>query len=920
MNYSQDASQRNKNQRRKRRHKKKTTFGIILLRIIIVIAVVGCFIVGGAFLGAFTGIIENAPEISTIDATPESFTSILYDSNGKEIDTLHGEENREYVKLSQIPENLQNAVISIEDERFYEHNGIDFKGMLRAMAVDIKTRDFSQGASTITQQLMKNEVLTSEKKISRKLQEQYLAVNFEKELTKKLGSKQLAKQYILELYLNTISLNHGLNGVQAAAKYYYGKDVSELSLAQCASIAGITKNPSAYSPVSHPENNVEREHTVLAKMLQLGYVSQSEYDQAMSEDITSEVVGENQTDKNQEASHSYFVDSVIVSLAQQLMNEKGMSKQQAYNDIYSGGLQIYTTEDTSMQNIMEKSFSNDSLFPPKCNTQTAAYTITVMDNQTKKQQNIYREKVVSNYTEAQEFAQSVKDEVLNSSNSMVLDNLTVSKSLQAAMVIMDQHNGQVKAIVGGREKTGDLVFNRATQAYRQPGSCFKVLASYAPAIDKDVVMPGTCIEDEPFDYNGWKPKNWYSTGYRGTCTVRDGIRDSMNILAAKVITMVGVDTSIDYLLNFGFTSLQTETNDNGQSDRVPAIALGGLTNGVSVLELTAAYATIANGGVYNKPIFYTKVLDHDGNILIDNTNLESKRVLKATTAYMLTDMMKDVISTGTGRLAKFSSISMPESGKTGTTTDDKDLCFAGYTPYYCAGIWMGYDNPKKIVYDKSYHLLLWKDVMEKIHQGLKKKDFDKPDGIVYKKLYAVSNGTSPHEMDYYGNTITNDLCASGYSGKDILSGDYSLKTYKVCSVTGKLAGDGCDSPMDVVLATDDKNNILNEPSEAPKGKLLINLHETCNEHHNGNSVKKDNDDDNEAEDGGILSSHKESDDVPSDEEPNINDKDNKNNDSKKNDKDTNTDKNKDTQTKQPPENTTEPDEPTVPNSGSIFGQ
>ena len=821
MNYSQDANQRNRNKRRTRRGKKRITLGVILLRIIIVAAVIGCFVVGGAFLGAFTGIIENAPEITTIDATPESYTSILYDGNGNEMDSLHGEENREYVKLSQIPKDLQNAVISIEDERFYDHNGIDFKGMLRAIIVDIKTRDFSQGASTLTQQLMKNEVLSSEKKISRKLQEQYLAVNYEKELTKKLGSKQLAKQYILELYLNTISLNHGLNGVQAAAKFYFGKDVSELTLAQCASIAGITKNPSAYSPVSHIDKNIERQHVVLSKMLQLGYITQSQYDEAVSEDLASEIIGVSQTSDDTQATHSYFVDSVIEALAKQLMDEKGMSKKQAYNDIYSGGLKIYTTIDTDMQKIVETSFSNEAFFPPNQNSQTAAYTITVTDNKTQKQQNVYREEIVSNQAEAEAFAKSVKNEVLNSSNTMVADRLTVSKSLQAAMVVMDQHNGQVKAVVGGREKTGDLVFNRATQAYRQPGSCFKVLASYAPAIDKGIVMPGTGIRDEYFEYNGWVPKNWYSTGYRGMCTVREGIRDSMNILAAKVITMVGVDTSIDYLLNFGFTTLQTQTNENGQSDRVPAISLGGLTNGVSVLELTAAYATIANDGIYNKPVFYTKVLDHDGNVLIDNSKNETKRVIKATTAYMLTDMMKDVISSGTGRLAKFSSVDMPEAGKTGTTSDDKDLVFAGYTPYYCAGIWMGFDNPKTMKYDKSYHLLLWKNVMEQINKGLEKKDFDKPDGIVSKSICSVS-GLSPSSLcssDYYGNSIASDICASDFEDKG--SGTCEAhKSYKVCSVTGKLAGDGCDSPMEVVLATDSDNNILNAPSEAPEGKVL----------------------------------------------------------------------------------------------------
>ncbi|MCJ7855801.1 PBP1A family penicillin-binding protein [Lachnospiraceae bacterium NSJ-143] len=833
MNYSQDASHRTRNSKKRKRRKRKATIGVIILRIFIVLAVVGCFAVGGAFIGAYTGIIESAPALSSIDVTPESYTSIIYDENGNEIDSLHGEENREYVKLSQIPLNLQNAVVAIEDERFYEHNGIDIKGMFRALFVNIKNRDMTQGASTITQQLMKNEVLTAEKKLSRKLQEQYLAVSYEKQLAKKLGSKEKAKDYILELYLNTISLNHGLNGVEAASKFYFGKDVSELTLAQCASIAGITKNPSAYSPLSHPDNNRDRMLTVLKKMLDLGYITESEYKEACAEDVAGSVIGTNDTNDGTESYHSYFVDTVITELAKQLQSENKLSKQQAYNMIYSGGLKIYTTVNTSMQDTMENSFADDSLFPPKASSLTASYTISIMDNETEEQQNIFREKVVSSREEAEAFAKSVRDEVLNDSKTMILDRLTMAKSLQAAMVIMDYHNGQVKAIVGGREKSGDLVFNRATQALRQPGSCFKVLAAYAPAIDQGLVMPGTGIRDEYFEYNGWVPKNWYSSGYRGMCTVREGIQDSLNILAAKVIVMVGVDTALDYLENFGFTTLVTETNENGLSDRGPAISLGGVTNGVSVLELTAAYSTIANNGEYIKPVFYTKVLDHDGNVIIDNSSPETHRVIKETTAYLLTDMMKDVITKGTGRLAKFSNISMSEAGKTGTTSDDKDLVFVGYTPYYCAGIWMGYDNPKKIEYDKSYHLLLWKDIMEKIHNGLSDPGFSKPSGITTKSICSAS-GKSPNKYcseDYYGNTIASDLCASEYVDNN---GACELhKQFTVCSETGKLPGPNCKT-MSVVLAVEEKDGkytVVNAPSEAPEGKVLINLNETCTEEH-----------------------------------------------------------------------------------------
>lgn len=278
-----DRSPQNKKRRRKKR-RKKSVGGLIFKFVLIVMLIVG-FAVGGAVLGAVMGIVGNTNLLNTEDVVPESYTSFIYDSNGNEIDKLHGKENREYAKLDVIPIHLQKAVISIEDERFYEHNGIDMRGIARAMVVNIKNRSFSQGASTITQQLIKNEVLTSKKKLERKIKEQYLALSFEKSLDKQFDSKTKAKNYILEVYLNSIGLNHGLNGVQAASKYYFGKNVSELDLAECASIAGITKNPTLYSPLSHPDKNKERQMLVLSKMKELGYITEAEYNEAAKEDI-----------------------------------------------------------------------------------------------------------------------------------------------------------------------------------------------------------------------------------------------------------------------------------------------------------------------------------------------------------------------------------------------------------------------------------------------------------------------------------------------------------------------------------------------------------------------------------------------------------------------------------------------------------
>lgn len=831
MDYSQNANKKRTDQTKKTRKKKKNRFGVFFMRAIIILLIVGCFGIGGALLGAYMGIIENTEHLNTTDVTPESYTSFIYDQDGNEIDMLHGKENREYVQLSEIPEYLKNAVVAIEDERFYEHSGIDVKGIFRAIVVNIKNGDFTQGASTITQQLIKNEALTSEKTITRKIQEQYLAVTFEKELEKKFGSKERAKDYILELYLNSIALNHGLNGVQSASKFYYGKDVSELTLAECASIAGITKNPSKYSPVSYPENNKERQLTVLGKMKQLGYITEDEYNQAKEEDIYSKIVGNNDKDETTVAKHNYFVDALIVDIAKDLMEQKGMNKQQAYNKIYSGGLKIYSTIDTNMQNIMEESYKNDSLFPPKGNTIDVTYTISVMDTATEKQSHYSRTKIVNSTDEIDAFVKSVQDEVLDSTHTLVLDNLVVAPSLQSAMVVMDYRTGAVKALIGGRgEKTGDLVFNRATQALRQPGSCFKILASYAPAFDLGIVSPGTVIVDEEFTVGNWTPKNWYK-GYRGPQTARVGIRDSMNILAAKVIMQVGVETAFEYLENFGFTSLVKGVDENGNTDMGPALSLGGITKGVSVLELTAAYGAIANKGEYLKPTLYSKVLDHDGNVLLEYKP-EPKRVIKETTAFLLTDCMKDVVSGGgTGGLARFKNLKMPIAGKTGTTSDDKDLTFAGYTPYYVAGIWLGYDQPKRMTYDKSYHLLLWSDVMEKIHQyyNLEYKDFEKVDGITRRTICSVSGKSAVPglcDSDYFGSTAITDYFVSDFDAEpcDV------HKSFKVDISTGKLANEYCppESVKDVILAVDPETGELLHKND--KSEVEFNLNETCTEH------------------------------------------------------------------------------------------
>lgn len=832
------------NPKRRRKRRKKRSVNSRIGKVLLIVAIVIAFAVAGAILGTVFGILQSTDMLNTSDVLPDSYTSVIYDADDNEVDKLHGEENREYVKLSAVTSNMQNAVIAIEDQRFYEHNGIDIRGIMRAMKQNIVDSvkaghiQFTQGASTLTQQVLKNEVLEREKSLSRKIKEQYLAVSLENALKKQLGSKDAAKKYILELYLNTIPLHHGLRGVEAAAQYYYGKHASELTLAEAASIAGITKTPSLYAPDVNQEASKERQMTVLKKMLDLNMITQAEYDEAAAEDIYAHLVCKETAEEESNAKHNWFVEAAVQQIKADLMEKKNMTAAQASNMIYSGGLQIHTTMDASMQETAEAAMKNDNMFPAGDGKMDVTYLISVLDTQnpdeSSNQSHYEKKTTVTSQAEADAFVASVKEELLDETHTLVLDKLTVSKSLQAAMVIMDQSNGEVKAIVGGRgEKPGDSVFNRATQALRQQGSTMKPLAAYAPAIDTGLLMPGSIIIDEPVTYGGWSPKNWDGK-YIGPTTVRQGIWHSMNVLAVKTFMMVGADTAYQYLLDFGFTTID-------ERDKAATTALGGLTQGVSVLEQTAAYATIANGGTYYEPMFYSVVYDHDGNVLLDNSEQETHRVLKETTAFLLTDMMRDVITKGTGTKAAISGMNV--AGKTGTTNDTVDLTFYGYTPYYTAGIWMGYDSQKEIINANNAHLRIWSSVMSQIHydKGLKNKEFKKPDGLTTRSICSAS-GMTPSSLcnsDYYGYGVTSDYVTTDFKGSTGGGTCTMHKSYTICSETGKLAGATCPT-MNVVLAVNSDGTIKGKPSKVPEGKLNINISATCDSAHASSSDEDTN--------------------------------------------------------------------------------
>ncbi|MFI3230399.1 MAG: transglycosylase domain-containing protein [bacterium] len=777
--------------------KQKRQQGCLIFFIVTLFALTAFMFLGA---GVLFRILDETPELNLISVEPNIYTSIVYDKDGIEIDRFHGEENREYMTLDNISPYFANAMVAVEDQRFYEHDGIDLRGIARATMTTVQNKITGatgvQGASTITQQLIKNNVTkVNRNTFTTKVQEQYLALMYEKRLVNQFGSKNYAKDYILELYLNTIGLGHGYNGVEAAALGYFNKEAIDLTLAESACIASITNNPSLYSPRTQPENNKSRVEKILNHMLEQGMISRYEYQEALAEteDLYSRVsngYSENKIEGN--IIHGYFEDAVFEQVSKDLQEQHNLSSAQANNLIYNAGLQIHTTKDTAMQKKVEESYSNPELFPDVVYAYDVTYTVSTLDSTTGTQQHKEYKQFVRSIEAGEEFVENKRAEIeadLSSTQSIVADAVSYSIQPQSSMVIIDYNTGYVPAIAGGRgEKVVNRGFNRATDSMRQPGSVFKVLAAYAPAVDMSIIMPGSIIVDEPFEVAEYSPSNWYGENYRGPSTAREGIEQSMNILAVKVMDMVGVDTAYKYLLNFGFTTLQ---NDNHLST-----ALGGITYGVTQLEVTAAYGAIANGGMYYEPTFYTKVYDHDGNILLDNTEREPVQILKESTAFMLTDMMEGVLTRGTGTAAKLSS--MPVAGKTGTTQETKDLTFVGYTPYYVAGIWLGYDRydtivpnmmatieGSRVIANDTFHLKLWKDIMEKVHEDLPVLSFSpQPSDVISMTVCGYSGDlVSTHCSDKVTDYFLRGTEPTKYCDSHVM--------LNICSSTNLLANQYC---------------------------------------------------------------------------------------------------------------------------------
>lgn len=762
--------------------------------------------------GVFKGVIDSAPEIDVASIEPSGFATMVYDSKGNLTETLvKSGANRLEATYEELPQCLIDAFVAIEDARFWTHKGVDIRSMIRA-AVGVLTGDSSAGGgSTLTQQLIKNNVFaggnedTFGEKLERKIQEQYLAIQLEKTMDKKI---------ILKNYLNTINLGNNTLGVKAAAKRYFDKDVSDLTLSEATVIAGITQNPSKYNPLSEKGrvNNEEKRRVILQYMYEQGKIEKKDQEEALADDVYSRIQNVDLVTKESQNPYSYFTDELTEQVIKALQEKKGYTLTQASNLLYSGGLSIFTTQDPDLQAIVDEEINNPD------NYDVVYYSVdyrlsvqhedgTTTNYSTESMRSYFKNDLgKSSYNglfntkeEAAEAIETYKTAMVKEEDTVLGESVHYILQPQISYVLMDHATGYVKALSGGRgAKEVSLSLNRATNTLRQPGSTFKVITAFAPALDTCGATLSTVYYDAPYTVGSKTFRNWYSNkGYLGYSTIRDGIVYSMNIVAVRcMMETVSPQLGVEYARNFGITSLT-------ESDYNAATALGGITKGVSNLELTAAYATIANGGIYTKPVFFTKILDHNGKVLLENEP-ETKRVLKDSTAFLLTDALSQsmegsrMYSSAGVNLNSTSAVAnipgMSNAGKSGTTTSNNDIWFVGFTPYYTAGIWSGCDDNQKISAigsSTSYHKIIWRKIMTRIHEGLADTGFEVP-ASVEQAAVCRKSGMLPSpgvcEADPRGSAVYTEYFAKGTVPAEVC--DHHVK-YTVCAESGGIPTEYC---------------------------------------------------------------------------------------------------------------------------------
>ncbi|MBR6633190.1 MAG: transglycosylase domain-containing protein [Clostridia bacterium] len=723
---------------------------------ILLIGMITGTIVGMALLIYIKDYINTDYDIENLKLDLDQTTSIYYMDYTDEERTvgnwveweeerIHGSENRLWVSYKNIPENLINAFVAIEDQRFWDHKGVDWRRTAGAVLQVVKTGSFGYGGSTITQQLIKNVTGDKDVKIQRKLEEIFRALSLE---------KKKSKEDILEMYLNTIYLSQGCSGVQSAANFYFHKDVSDLTLAECACIASITNRPTYYDPIQNPDNNKYRRDVILDQMLEQKYISQSEHDAAVAEELvffTAEDVEEEESDNTYV--HSWFVETLIADVISDLMEEKGLDESTATQMVYSGGLKIYSTVDVGVQRAMEEVFENEENYPELQGVQP-----------------------------------------------------------QAAMIVINPYNSNVLGVIGARgEKTTNGGWNNVTMSQRQPGSSFKPIAVYSQAIENGIATYSTIVDDYPYNVNPATGKAWPSNSpntYKGYTSVCDAIIRSVNTVAVRLLDKIGIENSFYFLRDkFRISTIVERVGTKG--DMGLSMALGGLTYGVNMRDIATAYGTFANSGIYTPSRTYIKVCDSQGNIILSNEE-KGEVILSQSTAQVMTKMLSEVADpTGYGTARRLTVTKNVEvAAKTGTTNDNKDIYFVGYTPYFLGAVWFGYEQPRYLPnLVPSPSLTLWDMVMLKIHEQYVEDDkngitdlkkFDYSDLVSYR--YCRDSGLLPGEycsLDPRGSRIS-----TGYGTKDSIPTATCDKHVPVqwCTETGAVAGSGCPSNKVVTIA------------------------------------------------------------------------------------------------------------------------
>jgi penicillin-binding protein 1A len=857
---------------------------------------------------AAKAMIDDAPELSQINIDPEKFTTHIYYSDGSVSGTVVGaESNRILVTSDQIPKMVKDCFVAIEDKRFYEHDGIDLPGIARAGYSGIKSflnksgGLLDYGASTITQQLLKIRVFDygnepkAIDKITRKVQEQYLAIQLEDAYT---------KDEILVAYMNNINLGNRSFGVQMAALNYFGKNVWDLTLSEAAVIAAIALSPVRQNPINFPEENAKRRQSCLDTMLELEFCTPEQYDEAVNDEVYARIKNY-AYENNEETYYSYFNDAVIRQVLNDLI-DIGYSAEKAEDLLYSGGLDIFTTQDKEIQAVVDSVYCNEENFPAMGNEGgsfyelTQDYSVSILradetpdhfqlshvlayykdynDSDLKFYHEYYRNnhRGISRYTTDPDLLNEMLDKfiaaMMEEGDSILAERPRIyTLQPQSSFTVIDQKTGYVMALYGGRgEKIGSLTLNRATSTLRQVGSTFKVLASFLPALDTAGMTLASVADDAEYHYPGTNTKvdNWNGEVYEGLTPIRRAIYRSMNIVACRVMEQVTPQVAFDYLKKLGFTTLvESQTGENGKvySDIGIPLALGGITNGVTNLELTAAYATIANNGIYNRPVLYTKVLDHNGKVLLSNDSA-STQVIKTSTSYLLTNAMCDTTTIGTGTnmafkqgeindyitayaKRKFGIISdedassnedyktyvsdlkskvsgMPIAGKTGSS-HYTDLWFVGYSPYYTAAVWTGFDNNVKQI-NRNYHQHMWRKIMEQIHVVKEKEavSFPVPDSIISATICTKCGNLAVTGLCDQVNCVKTEIFAKGTVPN--VKCTCHVKA-SVCSVSGQLASVYCPpetTSEKVFLIKEETSPTYDTPNLLPTGEDAV----TCTIH------------------------------------------------------------------------------------------